>query len=129
MRRAALFAEAAIALTVASLALHAVPRGRASRLLGRPRRADSAGVAGDPGPRARGVGRAVERVAAALPWRPSCLPQAVATRAMLRRRGIACEAHLGVVSTAPLEAHAWVTVAGHVVTGGPLRATELAVLG
>jgi hypothetical protein len=136
VRRAGLYVEAAIALMAASVALRAAPRGRASRLLGRPRRGERGGGetgagagAGEVNPRARGVGRAVERVAAVLPWRPSCLPQAVATRAMLMRRGIACEAHLGIISTAPLEAHAWVTVAGHVVTGGRVKASEVAALG
>ena len=64
-----------------------------------------------------------------LPWRPNCLPQAIATRAMLRRRRIACDAHLGVLSTSPFEAHAWITVRGHVVQGGPVTgATEVAAL-
>ncbi len=48
---------------------------------------------------------------------------------MLRRRGIASAGHLGVVGTAPLSAHAWVTVRGRVVQGGPVtHATEVALL-
>jgi hypothetical protein len=75
------------------------------------------------------VGRAVSRVARLLPYHPTCLRQALATRWMLRRRGIACEAHLGVVTTEPFEAHAWITVGGTVVQGGPVGdATEIAVL-
>ncbi|HKP91769.1 MAG TPA: lasso peptide biosynthesis B2 protein [Thermoleophilaceae bacterium] len=124
VRRAGMLVEAALALALASLALR-VMRGSSSRLLGRVGSVERV-VVGEIDSRARGVGRVVERVAAALPWRPSCLPQAIATRAMLRRRGIACEGHLGIVSTAPLEAHAWVTVAGRVVVGGPVQATELA---
>jgi hypothetical protein len=120
-------AEAAMALTVASAALRLVPHGKASRLLGRAEPPGSVEV-GVADARSRRVGRAVERVAAALPWRPACLPQAIATRAMLRRRGVPCEGHLGVRSTAPLEAHAWVTVNGRVVQGGPVgSATELAI--
>jgi Transglutaminase-like superfamily len=126
VRRRALLLEAALALTVASLALRVLPRGRVSRLLGRPGPEHAA--VGRLSSRALGVGRAVERVAALLPWRPGCLPQAVAARAMLRRRGIACHGHLGVVSTRPLEAHAWVTVAGRVVTGGRVSAAELTTL-
>lgn len=73
------------------------------------------------------VGRAVTRVARRLPWHPACLPQAVATRAMLRRRGIECVSHVGVVRTEPFQAHAWVTVNGCVVQGSPItHATELA---
>lgn len=75
------------------------------------------------------IGRAVTRVASVLPWQPTCLRQAIATRWMLQRRGIACQAHLGIVNTQPFEAHAWVTVHGTVVQGGPVRhATEIAVL-
>lgn len=130
--KAGIGAEAAVALTLASLALRALPRRRLARLLGRPEAAAPpdtrhARAAGASDARASRVGRAVERVARVLPWHPSCLPQAIATRAMLHRRGIPCEGHVGVVSMSPLEAHAWVTVDGHVVQGGPVRdATELA---
>jgi hypothetical protein len=125
-RRAALGVESAFALTLASLALRVLPRGTAHRLLGRAQPVRDA-PPGAADARARLVGRAVERVARVLPWRPSCLPQAVATRAMLRRRGIPCEGHVGIVSRAPLGAHAWVTVHGRVVQGGPVRdATEVA---
>jgi hypothetical protein len=125
--KVALGVEAALALTIASIALRLLPKGRASRLLGRAGRVESVEI-GVADARARRVGRAVERVAAVLPWRPACLPQAIATRAMLRRRGVPCEGHLGVRSAAPLEAHAWVTVNGRVVQGGPVgSATKLAV--
>jgi hypothetical protein len=53
----------------------------------------------------------------------------MAARGMLRRRGIPGELHLGIASTAPLSAHAWLTVGGHVVQGGPVRHfTPLATL-
>jgi len=125
--KVALGAEAAATLTIATVAIRVLPRRAPVRLLGRPEPAAERAVVGSSDPRARRVGRAVERVAAVMPWRPSCLPQAIATRAMLRRRRIPCEGHLGVVSTSPLEAHAWVTVQGRVVQGGPIRnATEVA---
>lgn len=120
-------AEAAAALTLASLAMRLLPRRARPRLLGRagPAAAEVAAAASEP--RARRVGRRVERVAALLPWRPKCLPQAIATRVLLRRRGIACESHVGVVSTAPLRTHAWVTVRGRTVQGGGVKvAGELA---
>ena len=48
---------------------------------------------------------------------------------MLRRRGVACVAHLGVTGTEPFAAHAWITVRGTVVQGGPVRkAVEVARL-
>jgi hypothetical protein len=60
-----------------------------------------------------------------LPWRPTCLMQAVAARALLVRRGIACQLVLGVRGSAggggasPIElgAHAWLRCAGMTVTG------------
>jgi Transglutaminase-like superfamily len=126
--RGPLAAEAAISLAAASVAIRVLSRQRITRLLGRPVSPEVL-VPGPPAREARAVGRAVERVAARLPWHPPCLPQAIATRWMLRRRGIGCEAHLGVTGTDPLEAHAWITVCGVVVQGGPIRhATEVALL-
>jgi hypothetical protein len=126
-RTSGLRLEAALALAFATVAIRLLPRRARVRLLGQVDGTRGAADAGAADPRARGVGRAVERMARLLPWRPSCLPQAVATRAMLRRRRIPSEGHLGIVSTAPLEAHAWVTVRGSVVQGGPVRdATEVA---
>jgi hypothetical protein len=79
--------------------------------------------------RARSVARCVDRVADRLPWRAACLSRAIATRAMLRRRGIPCEVHLGILGTRPLAAHAWVTAGGLVVQGGRIDdVTALATL-
>lgn len=120
LRRSTLAAEAGLFLTLASVAKRMLPASRATRLLGSVADPSS----GDPLPadaEALLVGRAVNRVALVLPWRPACLPQAVATRAMLRRRGIACVSHLGVVQTDPFRAHAWVTVNGSVVQGAVSR--------
>jgi Transglutaminase-like superfamily len=121
-RRAFLATEAALALTVAGIAIRVVPSRRMVWLLGEGGSANVRAATGPAGLHARRVGFAVERVAALLPWHPVCLPQAVATRWMLTRRGIPNEAHLGVVSTSPFSAHAWVTVDGAVVQGG--RAAE-----
>src|SRR3954451_16466210 len=120
LRRASLAAEAAVFLTLASLAKRVLPASRATRLLGTVADTPS-GDALPAGDEALLVGRAVHRAARLLPWRPTCLPQAVATRAMLRRRGIDCVSHLGVVGTDPFTAHAWVTVNGSVVLGGLTR--------
>ena len=119
-----------MALGGATLAAKLLRPARATGLLGRPR-PRGAGPPGAPpgaaGAEARLVGHAVARVAGRLPWRPTCLPRAIATRWMLRRRGISCRAHLGVITTDPFEAHAWVTVHGTVVEGGPVHhATEIA---
>ena len=119
-----------MALAIASFAVRVLPGPRVVRLLGQP--APPSPPPDSPGAhqtRGEQVGRAVERVARVLPWRPVCLPQAIATRAMLKRRRIPCEGHLGVVGTAPFDAHAWITVGDVVVQGGSdTHVTEVAVL-
>jgi Transglutaminase-like superfamily len=129
MARLLLGAEAAIVLTCASVAVRVLGPTRTTRLLGRAARPSSSSEAGaPPGARVRRLGRAVERVARLLPWHPKCLPQAIATKAMLRRRGIACYSHLGVIYSDPVTAHAWITVGGTVVQGAPVgHVTELAL--
>lgn len=59
------------------------------------------------------VGAAARRV----PWRSECLEQAIAAKAMLRRRGIASTLYLGM-SRSPVAAHAWLRVGDVNVTGG-----------
>jgi hypothetical protein len=74
---------------------------------------------------------AIGAVAARLP-QATCLVQALAADAMLRRRGFATELRIGVrvrVSHgAPLEAHAWVECGGAVVTGAIPDLPEFKVL-
>lgn len=121
--------EAAGSLLLASFALRLRGRHNTAGLLGSASGPSASETQVHDSAEARRIGRAVSRVARVLPHEPTCLRQAIATRWMLRRRGIGCEAHLGVVSTDPFEAHAWVTVGGVVVQGGPVGgATELAVL-
>ena len=127
VRRLPLALEAAALLSLASAVVALLPDRRLSRFLGQARQPEADRPRAAPGETSRRVGRAVELVAGRLPWRPKCLPQAIATRAMLRRRGIPCETHLGVVETRPLAAHAWVTVNGVVVQGGAVAGiTEVA---
>jgi hypothetical protein len=126
--RAALAGEAALALTAASVAARVAGSSRTTRLLGLPAAPPEPDSGLPPAPAVRQVGNAVERVARILPWHPVCLPQAIATRAMLRRRGVACISHLGVYGSSPVTAHAWVTVGATVVQGGPVgHVKELAV--
>lgn len=115
-------------LGAASVRLLWRPQNRTAALLGRARSpGDASPLDQRASAEALRIGRAVERVAAVLPWHPVCLPRAVATASMLRRRGIDCSAHLGVSSTTPPEAHAWVTVGNAVVQGAPVNhVTELA---
>ena len=55
----------------------------------------------------------------ALPWRPLCLPQAIAAKLMLRRAGIGSTLYMGVKTqtTDNLRAHAWLRVGQITVTG------------
>lgn len=70
-------------------------------------------------PRAALIGRAVDKVGDRLPWRSSCLVRALAARALLRRRGIACVLHFGVGRDDDgFKAHAWLEAGGGHVCGG-----------
>ncbi|MEJ1968852.1 MAG: lasso peptide biosynthesis B2 protein [Rhizomicrobium sp.] len=73
---------------------------------------------------AREIGWAVTRSARYAPFRAVCLPQAIAAKAMLDRRGIGSVMHFGVAKSTdggPLKAHAWLDGAGVEVTGFPLE--------
>lgn len=70
--------------------------------------------------RAALIGRAVRKVGDRLPWHSTCLVRALAARAMLRRRGIDCVLHFGVMREGQaLKAHAWLEAGGGHVCGGP----------
>ena len=123
-RRLAL--EAAAFLTLALLVLATLPFRRIAAWLGEPVGGGERAVR-SPDARhlgmARQIGRAVERAARHLPWPALCLPQTIAAKAMLRRRGIASTVHFGVApSEAPdprrMRAHAWLTVGDTAVVGG-----------
>jgi len=61
----------------------------------------------------------VALAANAVPWSSVCLPNAVAARRMLARRGIGSTMHLGVGfhEGQALHAHAWLEADGIIVTG------------
>jgi hypothetical protein len=112
-------AAAALQLTRATLELRLAPTGNTIGLLGAVGGEDADQPAAEAEVReAQLIGATVERVAARLPWHPTCLRQALAVQRMLRRRGIASRLHLGVTGTTEAEAHAWVTVGGHPIVGG-----------
>ena len=83
------------------------------------------------------VRRAITAVAARFPS-ATCLVQALAADAMLRRRRLASELRLGVrlrdhgdsadVPDVPIEAHAWVECDGGVVIGAVAHQSEFTVL-
>jgi hypothetical protein len=110
--------EAIVQLTRASVELRVVRSRAAVRLLGE--------LQGSEVPvdttklhEAELVGRAIARAAARLPWRPTCLRQALAAKRMLSRRRIPSRIHVGVTAPHSAEAHAWVTVDGLPVVGRP----------
>jgi hypothetical protein len=111
--------EAAAMLALASPLLRLVPFRHVARWLGD---IDTAPVPDADPTVARAVGRAVERAARHLPWQPVCLPQALAARAMLRRRGIVSTLHFGMRrdgADRAMAAHAWVTAGAVPVVGVP----------
>jgi len=105
----ALFAEAGVALALASIAVRLWPFRWIVR---------SAGLGGgrgnvDPAPIGLAIGRASRR----LPWRVVCFQQGLAAHWMLRRRGARSRLHYGLRSEERLSAHVWVTLDGQPVIG------------
>jgi hypothetical protein len=74
---------------------------------------------------ARNVGSAVARAARHVPFEAVCLPQAIAAKRMLARRGVQAVMHFGVAQglahEGSLVAHAWVDAGGVEVTGYPVE--------
>jgi Transglutaminase-like superfamily len=108
-------AEALAYLALARLAVVLLPFRLIAPRLG-VRRAETPPAAGLP-PASRGVAWAVAAAARRTPWRSECLEQAIAAKAMLRRRGIQSTLYLGVARD-PVAAHAWLRVGELNVTGG-----------
>ncbi len=127
-RRRFLVTEAALCLLLARLGLIFVPFPRLARWLGDfvppsdPRALRARVPIDTEAPLAQEVGWAVTRAARYLPFKAVCLPQAMAARVMLKRRGIASVMHFGAAKgeTKPLDAHAWLDAAGVEVTGYPV---------
>ena len=129
-RRRALLAEAVACLLAARLALIFIPFPRLARHLGTfvppaDARASQAAteIAPDQAQLAVAIGWAVTRAARYVPFKAVCLPQAMAARVMLKRRGVHSVMHFGAAKgrqDKPLDAHAWLDAAGVQVTGYPV---------
>ena len=128
-RRRALLAEAVACLLGARLALIFIPFPHLARRLGTfvpPTDARVAQVrttaAPDQSRHAEEIGWAVTRAARYVPFKAVCLPQAMAARVMLKRRGVNSVLHFGAAKgqDKPLDAHAWLDAAGVEVTGYPV---------
>jgi hypothetical protein len=128
-RRRLLLIEAIADLSAARFALIFVPFPRLARRLGTfvPPSDPRAGEA-KPGPSgeqtllAQDVSWAVTRAARYVPFRAVCLPQAMAARVMLKRRGVGSVMHFGAAMglAKPIDTHAWLDAAGVEVTGYPV---------
>lgn len=106
-------------LVVATALRRAVPMRRWARLLGV---AHAPSVPGDLSvPAASGteadIGMAVGRAAARLPYRPTCLDRVTAAQIMLRRRGRAGAAVIGLAPERQWSAHAWLVGTTGIVVG------------
>ncbi len=112
-QRRLLLLEAALFLGLARLMLLTVPFGRIAPWL--QRSPDS--PPHDPRT-VLAVGEAVTIAARNVPWNAVCLPQAMAAKAMLARRGQGSALHLGAAKVSDrLTAHAWLVAGGQIVVG------------
>jgi hypothetical protein len=127
--RRALLVEAALWLLLARLALAFVSFPLLARRLGAfVSPTDTRVAQGRSGTRqehvlvAREIGWAMTRAARHVPYRAVCLPQAMAARIMLRRRGVPSVVHFGAAKGMGqrLDTHAWLDAAGVEVTGFPV---------
>ena len=130
-RRRALLIEAALWLLAARIALLAAPFPLLARRLGAfvsPTDERVAIAAQSRAPEhaqlAEDIGWAIVRAARYVPFKAVCLPQAMAARIMLGRRGVASVLHFGAAKgkDRPIDAHAWLDAAGVEVTGYPVAA-------
>jgi hypothetical protein len=132
-----LVGQAAAAVVAAGVAVRVLPFRRLVQWTGRvaPGHAFEGRALNAPGATpdvssARRVVWAVEAVARRLfPARP-CLPQALAARFLLARRGVTTDLHIGVARTADgeLAAHAWLEREGRVLIGGLASPREYQLL-
>jgi hypothetical protein len=105
--------EAALFLGLARLALLTLPFARIAPWL---RRSPDSGSYD--AKTVLAVGDAVTIAARNVPWNAVCLPQAMAAKAMLARRGQGSALHLGAARASDgLTAHAWLVAGGEVVVG------------
>jgi hypothetical protein len=112
-RQHMLLLEAALFLGVSRLVLLTVPFGRIARWL---LRSPDTGL--HDAATVLAVGEAVTIAARNVPWNAVCLPQAMAAKAMLARRGQGSTLHLGAARASDgLTAHAWLVAGGEIVVG------------
>lgn len=129
-RERRLLAEAVVCQAVAWVAVRAVPFRKWSHRLGTMHRETD--LVDAPGFRevAEDVAWAVGCAKRWMPWRVTCLMEAVAARMMLSRRGIPSTLYLGVMPArggSAMEAHAWLRCGTMILTGASERERFTAV--
>lgn len=127
----ALLGEALAHLTWARLLVSIVPFRRLAGQLGERGRETPAAVPEEARPALREVEWSVQGIARHVPLGFVCLPQAIAAKWMLRRRGWPSTLYLGVApngDSAQLPAHAWLRVGSKIVTGEAEAAGHVVVL-
>ena len=123
-RQRLLLLEATLMLGLARLMLSTVPFGRIVPWLERMPDASEPDTAA-----VQEVRQAVTIAARNVPWNAVCLPQAMAAKAMLARRGQGSALHLGAgpADADGFMAHAWLVAGGEIVVG-EVGATAVAPL-
>ena len=113
-RQRLLLLEATLMLGLARLTLLTVPFSRIVPWLERVPDAPEPGAA-----TVQDVRQAVTIAARNVPWNAVCLPQAMAAKAMLARRGQGSALHLGAgkADSDGFMAHAWLVAGGEIVVG------------
>ncbi len=127
-----LLVEAVVALALARAAVGLISFRRTASLLSlKPGEAGEA-LAPAQAREAEAIGWAVRAAAARIPWRCTCLTQALGASALLRLRGIPGTLYLGVTTNGALQdglaAHAWLRCGDAILVGehGHDRFTTLA---
>lgn len=114
-----LLVEAAVWLGMARLSVMLVPFRRIAPFLGRHMSESTQSI--EPGYRnlAERISWAVGTASRHVPWKCECLAQALAGKAMLKRRGVGSTLYLGVAKDngENLKAHAWLRSGDLFVTG------------
>ncbi len=111
--------EAAIWLGLARLALLFLPFRRVAPFLGRHMAQTPEDAEAAPAEMLDRLSWALAAASRHLPWECQCLAQALAGKAMLRRRGLPSTLYLGLVKggEAGLQAHAWLRCGARILTG------------
>lgn len=112
--------EAAGWLGLARLAILVLPFRWLARGLGRHMAQSPEEVRAAPAELLDRISWSVNTASRHLPWECKCLAQALAGKAMLKRRGVSSTLYLGLAknAAAQLQAHAWLRCGPRILTGG-----------